>query len=178
MSNSLWPNGLQQARFHCPSPTPRAYSNSCPSSQWCHPTTSSSVVPFSFCFQSFLALKSFPVSRFFTLDGQSIGVSASASFLPNQSGLVSFRIDWLALLVVQGTFKSLLQHHSSKASILQCSAFFIVQISHPYMTTGETIALTRWTFVGKVMSLLFNVVSRLFFNMLSSFSSKDQGSRF
>ena len=178
MSNSLWPNGLQQARFHCPSATPRAYSNSCPSSQWCHPTISSSVVPFSFCLQSFLASESFPVSQFFTLDGQSIGVSALASFLPNQSGLVSFRIDWLALLVVQGTFKSLLQHHSSKASVLQCSAFFIVQISHPYMTTGETIALTRQTFVGKVMSLLFNMVSRLVFNMLSSFSSKDQGSRF
>ena len=106
------------------------------------------------------------MSRLFTLDGQSIGVSASASFLPNQSGLVSFRIDWLALPVVQGTFKSLLQHHSSKASILQCLAFFIVQISHPYMTTGETIALTRWTFVGKVMSLLFNMLSRLIITFL------------
>ena len=70
-------------------------------------------------------------------------------------GLISFRMDWLDLLVVQGTLKSLLQHHSSKASILQCSAFFTVQLSHPYMTTGKTIALTRWTFVGKVMSLLF-----------------------
>ena len=70
-------------------------------------------------------------------------------------------MDWLDLLAVQGTFKSLLQHHSSKASILQCSAFFIVQLSHPYMTTGKTIALTRWTFVGKVMSLLFNILSRL-----------------
>ena len=72
-------------------------------------------------------------------------------------GLVSFRMDWLDLLAVQGTFKSLLQHHSSKASILQCSAFFIVQLSHPYMTTGKTIAFTRWTFVDKVMSLLFNM---------------------
>ena len=77
------------------------------------------------------------------------------------SGLISFRMDWLDLLAVQGTLKSLLQHHSSKASILQCSAFFIVQLSHPYMTTGKIIALNRWTFVGKVMSLLFKMVSRL-----------------
>ena len=76
-------------------------------------------------------------------------------------GLMSFRMDWLVLLVAQGTLKSLLQHHNYKASILQCSAFFIVQLSHPYMTTGKTIALTRWTFVGKVMSLLFNMLSRL-----------------
>ena len=76
-------------------------------------------------------------------------------------GLISFRMDWLELLAVQGTLRSLLQHHSSKASILQCSAFFIVQLSHPYMTTGKTLALTRWTFVGKVMSLLFNMLSRL-----------------
>ena len=81
---------------------------------------------------------------------------------PNKySGLISFRMDWLDLPAVQGTLKSLLQHHSSKASILRCSTFFIVQISHPYMTTRKTIALTRWTFVGKVMSLLFNMLSRL-----------------
>ena len=77
------------------------------------------------------------------------------------SGLISFRIDWFDLLAVQGTLKSLLQHHSSKASIIQCSACFMVQLSHPYMTTGKTIALTRWTFVGKLMSLLFNMLSRL-----------------
>ena len=77
------------------------------------------------------------------------------------SGLISFRIDWFDLLAVQGTLKSLVQHHSSKASILQCSTFFIVQLSYPYMTTGKTIALTRWTFVGKVMSLLFNMLPRL-----------------
>ena len=76
-------------------------------------------------------------------------------------GLISFRMDWLDLLAVRGTLKSLLQHHSSQASTLQCSAFFTVQLSHPYMTTGKTIALTRWTFVGKVMSLLFNMLSRL-----------------
>ena len=81
-------------------------------------------------------------------------------------GLISFRVDWLDLLAVQGTLKNLLQHHSSKASILRCSAFFIVQLSHPYMTTGKTIALTRWTFVGKVMSLLFNMLSRLVITFL------------
>ena len=84
------------------------------------------------------------------------------------SGLISFRIDWLDLLAVQGTLRSLLQHHSSKASILQHSAFFIVQLSHPYMTTGKTIALTRWTFVGKVMSLLFNMLPRSFKHLLIS----------
>ena len=82
------------------------------------------------------------------------------------SGLISFRMDWLDLLTVQGTLKSLLQYHSSKASVLWCSAFFIVQLSHPYMTTGKTIALTRWTFVGKLMSLLFNMLSRLVISFL------------
>ena len=82
------------------------------------------------------------------------------------SGLTSFRMDWLDLLAVQGTLKSLLQHHSSKLSILQCSAFFLVQLSHPYMTTGKTIALTRWTFVGKVMFLLFNMLSKLVLTFL------------
>ena len=81
-------------------------------------------------------------------------------------GLISFRMDWLDLLAAQGTLKSLLQHHSSKASIFQCSAFFIVQLSHPYMTTGKTTALTRWTFVGKVMSLLFNMLCRLVITFL------------
>ena len=97
--------------------------------------------------------------------------SFSFSISPSNeySGLISFRMDWLDLLAVQGTLKSLLQHHSSKASILRRSAFFIVQFSHPYMTTGKTIALTRWTFVGKVMSLLFNMLSRLV-----NFSSKEQ----
>ena len=89
------------------------------------------------------------------------GFSFSISPSNEHLGLISFRMDWLYLLAVQGTLKSLLQHHSSKASILCCSAFFMVQLSHPYMTTGKTIALTRWTFVGKVMSLLFNMLSRL-----------------
>ena len=87
--------------------------------------------------------------------------SFSISPTNEYSELISFRMDWFDLCAVQGTLKSLLQHHSSKASVLRCSAFFIVQLSHPYMTTGKTIALTRWTFVGKVMSLLFNIVSRL-----------------
>ena len=102
------------------------------------------------------------MSQLFASGGQSIGVSALASVLPmNTPGLISLRMDWLDLLVVQGTLRSLLQHHSSKASILLHAAFFIVQLSHPYMTTGKTIALTRWTFVDKVMSLLFNMLSRL-----------------
>ena len=96
------------------------------------------------------------MSQFFASGGKSIGASATASVLP-----ISFRIDWFDLLSVQGTLKSLLQHHSSNASILQCSAFFMAQLSHPYMTTGKNIALTRWTFLGKVMSLLFNMLSRL-----------------
>ena len=94
--------------------------------------------------------------------------SLSFSIIPSNeySGLISFRMDWLDLLVVQRTLKSLLQHHSSKASILQCSAFFIVQLSHPYMTTGKTIVLTRQTFVGKIMSLLFSMLSRLVITFL------------
>ena len=155
MSNSLWLHGLQHTRLPCPSPSPGACSNSCPSSQWCHPTISTSVIPFSSCLQSFLASEYFPMSQFFTSGGQSIGVSASTSVLNEYSGLTSFRMDWLDLLAVQGTLKGLLQYHSSKASILWHSVFFIVQLSHPHMTTGKTIALTRQTFVGKVMSLLF-----------------------
>ena len=93
----------------------------------------------------------------------SLNISSSNEHL----GLISFRMDWLDLLAVPGTLKSLLQHHSSKASILRCSAFFIVQVSHPYMTTGKTIALTRWTFAGKVMSLIFNMLSRLVITFLS-----------
>ena len=99
--------------------------------------------------------------------------SFSNSLSNEYSGLISFRMDWLDLLAVQGTLTSLLHHHSSKASILQSSDFFIVQLSHPYMTTGKTIALTRWTFVGKGMSLLFNILSRL---VGHNFSSKKQAS--
>ena len=107
------------------------------------------------------------MSQFFAPDGQSIGVSALAISPSNEySGLISFRMDWLDLLAVQGTLKSLLQHHSSKVSIFQRSAFFTVQLSHPYMTTRKTIASTRQTFVGKVMFLLFNMLSRLVITFL------------
>ena len=166
MSNSLWPHELEHARPPCPTPTPGVYPNTCPLSRWCHPTISSSVFPFSSCPQSFPASGSFQMSQLFASGGQSIGVSASTSVLPiNTQKLISFRMDWLDLLAVQGTLKSLLQHHTSKASILQCSAFFISN-SHPYMTTGKTIASTRRTFVDKVMSLLFNMLSRLVITFL------------
>ena len=118
--------------------------------------------PFSSHLQFFPASGSFQMSQFFASGGQSIGVSASASVHSNEySGLISFRRHWLDLPAVQGTLKSLLQHHSSKASILWCSDFFMVQLSHPYMTTGKTIPWTSWNFVGKVMSLLSNMLSRL-----------------
>ena len=107
------------------------------------------------------------MSQFFTSGGQSIGSFSFSISLSNEySGLISFRVDWLDLLAVHGTLKSLLQQHSSKASVLWCSAFFIVQLSHPHMTTGKTIALTRRTFVGKAMSLLFNMLSRLVITFL------------
>ena len=142
---------MQHARLPRPSLSPGAYSNSCPLSRWYHPTISSSVIHFSFCLQSFPASESFPKSQFFALSGQRTGASASASVLPmNIQDWVPL-INWFVLFAVQRTVKSLLQHHSSKALIPQCSAFFIVQLSHPYMTTGKTIALTRRTFVGKVM---------------------------
>ena len=115
-------------------------------------------VPFSSCPQSLPASESFPMGQLFTWGGQSIGVSAPSKEHP---GLISFRMDWLDPFEVQGNLKSLLQHHSSKASILRHSAVFTVQISHPYMTTGKTKALTTWYFVGKVMSLILNMLSRL-----------------
>ena len=147
MSYFLQPHGLQHARFPCPSASPRACSNSCLLSRWCHPTISSSVVPFSSCLQSFPASRSFLMSQFFASGGQSIGASASTSVLPMNIQDWFFRIDWFDLLAVQGTLKNLLQHHSLKASVLRHSAFFIVQLSYPYMTTGKTIALMIWTFV-------------------------------
>ena len=158
VSDSLRLHESQHARPPCPSPTPGIYLNSCPLSQWCHPAISSSVVPFSSCPQSLPVSGSFPMSQLFLSGGQSIGLSFSSSPSNEHPGLISFRMNWMDLLAVQGTLKSLLQHHSSKASILRCSAFFTVQLPHPYMTTGKTIALTRRTFVGKVMSLLFNAI--------------------
>ena len=133
--------------FPYPSPTPGACSDSCLSSWWCHPTISSSVIPFSSCLQSFPASGSFLMIRFLASCGQSIGASASASVLP-MNIQDWFPLGWTGWICLQ--FKglsSLLQHHSSKASILWCSAFFIVQLSHLYMTTGKTIALTRWTII-------------------------------
>ena len=131
-----------------------------------HLTISSSVTPVSSCPQFFPASGSFPMGWFFASGGQSI-VWASATVLPmNTQGLIIFRIDYFDLLEVQGTLKNLLQHHSSKASILRCSAFYLIQLSCPYMTTGKTIALTRRTLVGKEMSLLLNMLSRLVITFL------------
>ena len=158
---TLWPHELQHSRPPCPSPTPGVHPNPYPLRRWCHPTISSSVVPFS-CPQSFPTSGSFQMSQLFASGGQSIGVSASTSVLPmNIQDWSPLEMDWLDLLAVQETLKSLLQHHTSKAPILWHSAFFIVQLSHPYVTTGKTIALTRQTFVSKVMSLLFNMLSEL-----------------
>ena len=153
--------GLQHSRLPCPSLNPGACSNSCSSSWWCHPTVSSSVVPVSTCLQSFPASETFPNSQFYLSGSQSIGVSASASVLP-MNIQDWFPLGWIGWISLQskGPLKSLIQHHSSKASIVQHSAFFIVQLSHPYMTNGNTITLTVWTFVSKVMSLLFNMLSR------------------
>ena len=144
MSYSLQPHELQHTRPPCSSPTPGVPSNSCPLSQWCHPAISSSLVPF---------LSPVPPSTSVFSNESTLCVrwpkywsfSFSISTSNEHPGLISFRIDWLDILAVQGTLKSLLQHHSSKASILWCLAFFIVQLSHPYITTGKTIALTRRT---------------------------------
>ena len=167
MSNSLRPHESQHARPPCPSPTPGLHPNSCPLSRWCRPAISSSVVPFSSCPQSLPASESFPMSQLFAWGGQSIGVSALASVPPMNTQDWS-PLEWTGWISLrgQGTLRSLLQHHSSKASIFRCSAFFTVQLCHPYMTTGKTISLTRWTFVGKVMSLLFNMLSRLVITFL------------
>ena len=160
MSDSSRPHELQHARPPCPSPTPRAHPNSCPLIQWCHPTISS-------CCPLLLLPSIFPSIRiFFSESVFHIRWPKYRSFSFNNSpsneysGLIFFKMDGLDLLAVQGTLKSLLQHHSSKALVLQCSSFFMVQLSHPYMTTGKTIPLTRWTFVGKVISLLFNMLFR------------------
>ena len=165
VSNSLRPHGLQHTRLPCPSPTPRACSNSCPSSRWCHLTISSSVVPFSSHLQSFPASGSFPMSQLFESGGQSIGVSASASVLPMniQDWFPLELTDWIPL-----QSKGLSRVFSN--TTVQKHQFFSTQLSfqlpHPYTTIGKTIALTRRTFVGKVMSLLFNMLSRLVISFL------------
>ena len=169
MSNCLRPHELQHARPPCPSPSPSSLrltsiESVMPSSHLilCHPLLLLPPIPPSirvFSNKSTLHMK--------RPNYWSFRVSISPS--NEHPELVSFRMDWLYLFAVQGTCKSFLQHHSSKASILRHSAFFTVQLSHPYMTTAKTIALTRWTFVGKVMSLLFNILSRVGHN----FSSKE-----
>ena len=152
MSYSLPPHGLQQARLPCPSLSPEVWTNSCPLSWWCHPTISSSAAPFS-CPQSFPASGYFPMSRLFASGSQRTG--ASASVLPmNIQGWFALGLIGLISLLSEG-FSSLLQHHNSKASILQHSVFFMVQLSHLYMITGKTTVMTIVTFVCKVMSLLF-----------------------
>ena len=158
MSDSLWPHGLQHTRLPYPSLTTGVYSITCPLSWWCHPTISS-------CHPLLLLPSIFPNIRVFSNElvlhirwpkYWSFSISPSNEYW----GLISFRIDWFDLFAVQGTLKSLLQYHSLKASNLWCSAFFMVQLSHPYMTTVKTIALIIWIFVSKVMSLLFNMLSR------------------
>ena len=171
MSDSLQPHGLQHARLPCHSLSPGVCSNSCPLSQWYNPNISSSVSPFSSCPQSF------PESAF--SNESALGISwpkywsFSFSISPSNeySVLISFRIDWYDLLAVQGTLRSLIQHHSSKASVLWHSAFFIVQLSHPYMTTGKSIALIRWTFVSKLcLCFLIHYVLHNFFQEASGCS--------
>ena len=155
VSDPLQPHESQHARPPCSSPTPGVHSHSRPSSQWCHPAISSSVVPFSSCPQSLPASVFSSESTLHMRWSKYWSFSFSIIPFKEHPGLISFRMDWLDLLAVQGTLKSLLQHHSSKASIIRHSAFFTVQLSHPYMTTGKTVALIRQNFVGKVMSLLF-----------------------
>ena len=166
MSDSLWPHESQHARPPCPSQTPRVYSlmsikSVMPFSHLilCHPLLPLPPVPPSI---RVFSNESTPLMRWPKYWSFSFSVSPSNE----QPRLISFRMDRLDLLAVQGTLKSLLQHHSSKASIIWHSALFTVQLSHPYMTTGKTIALTRRTFVGKVMSLLFNMLSKLVITFL------------
>ena len=167
LSDSLRPHESQHTRPPCPSPTLGVYSNPCPLSQWCH------FNHLSLCHPLLLLPPISPSIRLFSNESalrmrwpKYWSFSFNISPSNKHPGLISFRMDWLDLLAVQGTLKNLLQHHSSKASIFRCSAFLTVQLSHPYMTTGKTTALTRQTFVGKVMSLLFNMLSRLVITFL------------
>ena len=159
VSDSLRPHESQHARPPCPSPTHGVHWDSRPLSQWCHPAISSSVIPFSSCPQSLPASESFLMIQLFTWGGQSTGVSALASFLSKntQGWSPSEWTGWISLLS-KGLSRVL--QTSSKTSALQCSVFFMIQLSHPYMTNEKTTALTRWTFVVKVMSLFFNMLSR------------------
>ena len=159
MFDFLQPHGLQHTRLPCPPLFPGVCSYSCPLSWWCHPAISRCPL--------FLLPSVFPSIQVFSSESALLirwpknwSFSLRINLSSEYSGLIFFSIDWLYIFAVQGTLKSLLQHYSLKASILRSSAF-MVQLSHPYMTTGKTIALTRWSFVGKMMSLLFNTLSRL-----------------
>ena len=161
VSDYLWSCGLQHARLPCPSPSPRACSNSCSLTQWCHPTISCSAIPFSSCLQSFPISGSILMSQLFASGGQSIGASASASVLPMDIQ------DWFPLgltgsisLQSKGLSRVFSNTIVPKYQFPGTQAFFLVQHPLPYMTTGKTIALTIWTFVSKVISLLFNMLSR------------------
>ena len=167
MSDSLQPHELQHAKPPCPSQTPRVYSNSCPSSWWCHPAISSSVIPFSSCPQSLPASWSFPTSKPFAWGGQSIGVSPSASVLPMNTQDWS-PLGWTGWISLQS--KGLSRVFSN--TIVQKHQFFRAQLSsqsNSHIHAGKTIALTRRTFVDKVMSLLFNMLSRFYFTPKSDF---------
>ena len=156
MSNSLQPHGLQRDRLPCPSPIPRACSNSCALIWWCHPTISSSVIPFSAYIQSFPASGSFPRIQFFASGGRRIGALASVWVLPMNIQ------DWFTLgLTGWISLQSKGLSRIFPDTTVQKHAFFVVQLSHPYMTTGKTTTLTRWAFFGKVTLLLFNMLSTL-----------------
>jgi len=150
VSDSLWPHGLQHTKLPCPSPTPRACSNSCPLSQWCHPTISSSSVPAFSLYQNQGLFRWVISSKYWSF-------SFSISPSNDSSGLIPFRIDWCDLLAVQGTLKS---SATSQFKSINFSAFTFLYFAHPYMTTAKNIPLIRWNFVSKVMSLLFNMLSR------------------
>ena len=158
MSDSLWPHEPQNARPPCPSPTPRVHPNPCPLSRWCHPTISSSrpllLLPSIFPSMTILSNELALHIRWPKYWSFSFSISSPTEY----SGFNFFRIDWFDLVSVQRTLKNLLQHHTLKASILCHSAFFMVQLSHPYKGTGKTIALTLWTFIGKVISLQQNIM--------------------
>ena len=161
MPDSLWPHEMQYSRLPCPSPSPGVCSNLCPLSQWCYPTISFSVVPFSSCPQSFPASGSFPMSWLFSSGGQITGASASASVLSmNIQGWFPLGLTGLISLKPKRLSRVFSSTTIWKQQFFDTPVFFMVQLSHPYMTTRKTIVLTIWTFVGKVIYLLFNMSSR------------------